>query len=638
MKPELLKLFGHYRFSVCLCLLLVFFSLPVSPSVQATSGKSFVQPHSGASTSVSGQITPGDPSPSVAQPTILENFEGPSSGWKTTLVTAGTGASVNQTSTQVAAGSYAARAATVANNQQAQLQVNFSEDAATHTWGERPGTWYWQGTSLYIPGSTLNQLTGPDYFTLAGLWPSQGGAFGWYLRVHQGGAIYVFGYTRDGNPVEFPAYATFPTDRWVNLELGLHSQSGPGVKRAFSFVIDGNVYGWYNQGHMVTENYDRVGFGILSSSANKPLEVFVDQWQNSGTGRFPNGPDNRPTNSPQEQDFRNQSGVQVQYDWSTWEYGLTLDATHGLYSKQYRFQAGRNLDRMPDLTSGWAEIEIDWSQGQPTNLAPTADQGALPMMAFRKEINREENIEIVPVGAGNGKVNLVLDAWVGSAVILASWPLPVASIGGTSIPEPGDIIRVRWEQKTATVINIRASYYDASANQWYYDVISGDFDLSAVSDGSNTVNYSDGYHTAAAITADTPEFSIRRFKVGTLDSYPCGNMCTPPDCSKAIVTSNGDDGGPGTLRYAIINAGTCAVILQITGVITLGGPLILPVGATINGSCTDRVILRVNSANYLETGGNNNLKGVIFQSSAGSNGVKIANYQNEFSCSTFKFG
>src|SRR5690606_9999314 len=119
---------------------------------------------------------------------------------------------------------------------------------------------------------------------------------------------------------------------------------------------------------------------------------------------------------------------------------------------------------MPILNSGWGEIEIDWPQGTPP-LNPNSYFG--PMIGFRKDVAMEENLEIIPIGRGNGQVDLVFEAWVnGGGIILAQWPMPAAAIGGGShIPEPGDIIRARWEEN-GTLLRVRASYYDASSNTW----------------------------------------------------------------------------------------------------------------------------------------------------------------------------
>ena len=402
------------------------------------------------------------------------------------------------------------------------FELNFSDPAANHAWQERPGAYYWQRTSLYLPSTTINQLGPTDYLTLAGLWPSNSGTAGWWLRVRQGGQLYVYGYDGNGTAREFRVYGTLPQDQWVELELGLHSQNGPGVKRAFAFLVNGNFYGWYHQGRMAGETYDRAAVGILSTNSSAPLMVFVDQWQQVSNGLFPGGPDNRSTSNLQEQDYRNQSGVQWQIDWSTWGNDLRLDPQYGLYSNSDRLQSGRNLDRMPDLTSGWAEIEVDWPKGTP----PTQPNGYFgPMVGFRKEINREENLEVIPIGQGNGNVNLALEAWVnGTPDIRAQWPLPLASIGGSHIPEPSDIIRTRWKQVDAANLNIRASYYDASAATWHTDVISMTLNLTNI----GGVNFTDGYHAASSITIDSPAYSIRRYRLGAIETYPdAATMPTP---------------------------------------------------------------------------------------------------------------
>ncbi len=444
---------------------------------------------------------------------ILEDFESTESQWGVFRDDTGSG-SVTRTDLQSAEGNYSALITTSNSGSKAQVRVNFSDAASNHIWEERPGTWHWQQASVYLPASTVANLGSGEYLTLAGLW-STDGSTGWWLRVRQDGELYVVGHRDwDNQPVEFRVYGKFPVDRWVNLELGLHSQSGPGVKRAFAFLIDGEFYGWYHQGRMKDETYDRAAVGILDTNSSSDLRIFVDQWRSPSEGEFPGGPDNRPTNNLQTQDYRSQSGVQWQIDWTTWENNLKLDAKSGLYSAGSRVQSGRNLDRMPELQSGWVEIEIDWPQGTPTK-DPSGYFG--PMVGFRKEINREENLEVIPIGQGGGKVNLAVEAWVNSGpVILAEWPMPQASIGGTSIPEPGDIIRARWEQINATDLNIRASFYDASAGKWYPDIINLTQNITNI----GGVNLADGYHLASSITIDTPVYSIRYFRVGTLDSYP----------------------------------------------------------------------------------------------------------------------
>jgi hypothetical protein len=447
---------------------------------------------------------------------VLEPFESDPGAWQVFSDTANAGV-VERSTTQAAAGSASARMTTSNAAGRAQVRVNFSDAAGSHIWIERPGTWRWQQAAVYLPSTTVAQLGPGEYLSLAGVYPSAGGSHGWWLRIKQGGELYVYGYASGGAPREFHVYGSFPQDQWVELELGLHSQYGPGVKRAFAFLIDGDFYGWFHQGNMASETYNRVAIGILATNTADPLEVFVDQWRDPSTGNLPGGPDNRSTANLQEQDFRTQSGVQWQIDWSTWGNDLRLDATRGLYSANNRLQSGRNLDRMPDLTSGWAEIEIDWPGGTPPT-APSSYFG--PMVGFRKEINREQNLEVIPIGYGGGNVKLTLEAWVNDGpIILADWQMPQASIGGgTRIPEPGDIIRVRWEQINSTQLNVRASYYDASAATWFTDIINHTLNNTAV--GSPAVNFTDGYHQASSITIDSTYYSIRRYKVGALATYP----------------------------------------------------------------------------------------------------------------------
>jgi hypothetical protein len=84
-------------------------------------------------------------------------------------------------------------------------------------------------------------------------------------------------------------------------------------------------------------------------------------------------------------------------------------------------------------------------------------------------------------------------------------------------------MRVRWEQLSATTLNVRVSYFDASTGTWHNNVIDNTSNVSAVPDNNSsttTINYLDGYHAASSITIDTPLYSIRRFKLGTLDTYP----------------------------------------------------------------------------------------------------------------------
>lgn len=460
-----------------------------------------------------GTLTPtATPSPP------LEDFEGPIAQWLVQQQAAG--GSIAPSTTHAASGALAARASTSSSGATAYLYTTYSDPASARTWGERPGVWRWQRARIYLPASTVAQLGANDALTLAGLWPSaQSGTHGWWLQVRRDGALYVRGYDADGVQRVFNVYGAFPLDQWVDLEVGLHSQSGPGVKRAFAFLVNGSYYGWYHQGHLTTETYDRAAFGILATTTANPLQVYVDDWQAMTTAPLPGGPDSRPTTTVQEIDYTQRSGNRWQIDWSTWGNDLRMDAQEGLYSANIRLQSGMNLDRMPELTTGWAEIEIGWPQGTP-NKSPTSYFG--PMVGFRKEIAVEENLEIIPIGYGGGAVRLSLEAWLnGGPVIMAEWPMPLASIGGTHIPEPGDIIRARWDAaQPAGYLRVRASYYDASAGTWYNNIIDHTFNANAVTNNGVTVNFNDGYHKASSITIDSPSYSIRRFKAGTTATVP----------------------------------------------------------------------------------------------------------------------
>jgi hypothetical protein len=454
---------------------------------------------------------------------VQEGFEGAPTSWQVTRDTSGTG-SISQVATPVDAGSFAARLATNTASSAA-LSTSFSDAASSHSWQERPGTYRWQRVRAYIPATTINQISTTQYLTLA-RYEATGTSARWELRIRNAGQLYVVGTNQDSGQLrEFRIYATIPTDRWFELEIGLHSQQGPGVKRAFAFLLDGAFYGWYHQGRMVSETYNRSAVGIVETTTTTPIALYLDQWYAATSGPFPSGPDTRSNAALQQIDYRQLSGERWQIDWSTWGENLMLHPVHGLYSANSRYQSGMNLDRAGDLTSGWGEIEIGWPNGTPI-ANPASYFG--PMIGFRKEINREENLEIIPIGNGNGTVDLVFEAWIGNPIILARWPLPAATgVANSQIPEAGDIIRTRWEQLNASDLHVQAWYFDASTNLWW-NAIDTTVNVTAISDGSKTVNYTDGFHSASSITIDSTQYSIRRFVAGELASFVApGTLITP---------------------------------------------------------------------------------------------------------------
>ncbi len=449
------------------------------------------------------------PTPTPVPGGAYENFDGAIASW---LVTK-TGAIV-QSSEQFVSASSSAKATTAAANQTGFVSLPFSDAASSHTWNERPGTFQWNRARLFIPSASIANLGATNYITIGRIWSD--GGYGWQVRVKQNGELFVVGRRDwDNTNIEFKVYGQVPQNQWFDLELGLNSQAGPGTKRAFAFLINGDFYGWYRQGKLGTENYNSFDFGIVETNSAAALAVYVDDVFPRTTGQFPSGLDTRSTASVTEKDFRDVSGKEWQIDWTTWGENLVLNNITGLSSLSSRVQSGKNIDRLPDITQGWAEIEIGWTGGTPT-LAPQGYFG--PMVGMRKEINREENLEIIPIGRGAGAVDLVYEAWAGGGPVqLAAWPLPLASVGsGSHIPESGDIIRTRWTQETATDVRVRVDYYDASSAIWYTDVINTLSNLTNI----NGVNYNDGFHKASSVTIDSTQYSIKRFKVGTIDTYP----------------------------------------------------------------------------------------------------------------------
>lgn len=442
---------------------------------------------------------------------VLETFEDVTGNWLVNIQ-----GSVTRSSTEVRSGSYSARMASTGSPAYV-YDASFSSVAGT--WEEYPGRYNWQRAFVYVPSTTVANLGATEYIDIAGYWPTGAANEGWWLRIRQNGTIYLTGYDANGNSKQQTLYDTFPTDEWVEVQIGLHTQNGPGVKRAVAFLINGQGYGWFIQGRNNT-TWNRSAFGIVRTNSSDSNIVYVDDWCEATTVLLPVGTDNRPSGPFYRKDFTDQSGANWAIDWSTWG-DLVLDGTAGLYSAGNRLQSGFNQDRLPDLSEGWWEIELDWPNGTPPLQPDSAVSYGEPMAGMRKDKNTETNLEVYVWGNGGGDVLLQLEAWVGSPIQLATWQLPLGTANPTSrIPEPGDIIRCRWIDSSATNIRVWVSYYDASTDTWYDDIIDHDFNATNISG----VNYKDGRHTASSITIDSPAYSIRQFTSGDYDSYPSGDI------------------------------------------------------------------------------------------------------------------
>jgi hypothetical protein len=169
-------------------------------------------------------------SPAQQSATVRETFDGPIANWLVSKATGGTG-TITQSASRADTGA-AAELITSASGSHAFLSATLSDAAGAHAWQERPGTYLWQRARIFIPGSTLAAIGSGQYLTLGRLEATSGGAR-WELRIRSGGQLFVAGTQHDsGQLTEFSIYGRIPPDRWIDLELGLHSQNGPGVKRA----------------------------------------------------------------------------------------------------------------------------------------------------------------------------------------------------------------------------------------------------------------------------------------------------------------------------------------------------------------------------------------------------------------------
>ena len=93
-----------------------------------------------------------------------------------------------------------------------------------------------------------------------------------------------------------------------------------------------------------------------------------------------------------------------QIDWTTWANDLRMSPY-----RRPLLQLSRGSSRAATSTAcrrstaAGRRSKIGWPKGTP----PTQPTGYFgPMVGFRKEITREENLEIIPIGTGGGNVDL----------------------------------------------------------------------------------------------------------------------------------------------------------------------------------------------------------------------------------------
>jgi hypothetical protein len=479
-----------------------------------------------------GSPVNGQPNAPLAAVTV-ESFEASPANWIVETDVSGAGATVSSSSAQKHSGSLSAAVFTTNSNSKAQVR-----DVISSTWSSvpvgAPGTFIWQRAYVYVPSATANALTGNEYLDLGGLYVS-GDSSGFYLRLKASGAMYATAPGSSGQ-AEFNLYGTFPLDQWVEVQLGLWSRNSGDLDRAGSFIVNGKFYGWFTNGRSGT-NYDRAAMGIVSTNSVDDLTVYIDDWYIYTTGANPTGADNRPTGSVYTKDFTSRSGENIGYHYTTWENGYTFDAIYGL-SPSTRLQSSIETSKMPDLSDGWSQIVVDWAGGRIPPWPPELIGSFFgPMVAFRKSVELEENLEVVPVYRG-GTVDLVYQSWTNGPIEYAKWQLPT-DVNGRRLPGRGDIIRVRWQEVSATQIRVRSDYYDASAGTWFLNVI----DHTRALNNVNGVNFLADTHRAVTNTIDSNDYTIKSQTVGTLATF--GNV------SETTYTISGNAGVGGAGLYYV---------------------------------------------------------------------------------------
>jgi hypothetical protein len=487
---------------------------PFIPTQTATPTNTLVGPTNTATAIPS--LTPTSTVTNTPTAGNYEPFEDIAANWIVETDASGTGSTVTRTSIQEHGGIYSA--ASFTTNSGAKAQVRDIIPSAWSSVQMDTSSYIWQRAYVYVPSVTANALTGSEYLDLGGLYVS-GNLSGYYLRLKASGALYASGPGSSGQ-AEFNLYGTFPLDQWVEVELGLWSRNSGDLDRAGCFIINGKFYGWFTNGASGTD-YNRAAMGIVATNSTDDLTVYVDDWYIYTTGASPTGTDNRPTGTSFTLDYTLQSGENIGYHYTTWENGYTFAANYGL-SPSTRIQSSIETSQMPDLSSGWSQVVIDWAGGNTPSWPPDLmGQFFGPMVGFRKSVELEENLEVVPVyRSGTGSVDLVFESWTLGPIEYAAWQLPLDG-SGHRIPGQGDIIRVRWQEVSATEIRVRVDYYDASAGTWTIDAI----DHTQALNNVNGVNFLADTHRAVTNTIDSNDYTIKSQTIGTLETFP--NLVMP---------------------------------------------------------------------------------------------------------------
>lgn len=445
----------------------------------------------------------------LGYPGNVEQFEDIVSNWIVETDTSGTGSAVARSATQKRNGTYSAECTTTNSGAKAQVR-----DVINSTWAGVPvdsSVFVWQRAHIYVPSATANALTAAEYLDLAAIYVSAD-ASGWYLRLMENAALWGVG-PGTGGQSSFNLYATLPLDQWVEIKVGLWSRASGDLDRAGCFMVDGKFYGWFTKGEAGTD-YTRTAMGIVATNSSDDLTVFVDDWYIFSTSETPPGTDLRPNGNNYYKAYTDQDGENVGYHYTTWENGYTFNATYGL-TPANRIQSGFEHSLMDDLSNGWSQIVIDWAGGATPPWPPDAmGEFYAPMVAFRKSVELEENLEIV-LKYRSGTTDMVFESWTIAAVEYAEWEIPVDHVVGQRVPGRGDIIRVFWQEVSATQIRVRVDYYDASANTWTIDAIDTTQTLNNVSG----VDFLADTHRAVTNTIDSNDYTIVSQTLGTLDSW-----------------------------------------------------------------------------------------------------------------------